>query len=247
MFVLNSGFDAAGKSTIVSRLLTPAGEPTVRVAPTVGFEIRTVRCGPFLIDFWDIGGQRCLRQYWSNYFHCCDGIIYVIDSTDSLRFEECRSELLPILAEQKLQKCKVLILANKQDLKSAFPVQVIKEKLRLTAHSAKVVDVQGCSAIGTDVKSLNLAVTSLILSIKGAHVSQAHACALKPLTELKSFEGDGKLDVKDAKLAWSVYTELSHKETEHLDDYEAEIQAIEDQISSDLWNATLHKTILGGN
>ena len=32
------------------------------------------------IQVWDVGGQKTLRTYWSNYFDNTDGLVYVIDS-----------------------------------------------------------------------------------------------------------------------------------------------------------------------
>ena len=33
-----------------------------------------------MIIVWDVGGQKTLRTYWSNYFDNTDGLVYVIDS-----------------------------------------------------------------------------------------------------------------------------------------------------------------------
>jgi ADP-ribosylation factor-like protein 3 len=42
---------------------------------------------------WDIGGQKALRDYWSNYFNNTDALIYVIDSADTKRVVEAGYEL----------------------------------------------------------------------------------------------------------------------------------------------------------
>ena len=47
----------------------------------------------------DVGGQRTLRPYWRNYFEQNDGIVWVVDSSDRLRMEDCRAELFDLLSE----------------------------------------------------------------------------------------------------------------------------------------------------
>ena len=51
----------------------------------------------FRLNVWDIGGQRKIRPYWRNYFDNTDVLIYVIDSSDTKRFEETEQELQVIL------------------------------------------------------------------------------------------------------------------------------------------------------
>lgn len=49
---------------------------------------------------WDVGGQKSLRSYWRNYFECTDGLIWVVDSADKQRLEDCRTELHVLLQEE---------------------------------------------------------------------------------------------------------------------------------------------------
>lgn len=48
----------------------------------------------------DIGGQRTLRSYWRNYFEKTDALVWVVDTTDRLRINECRDALLDLLKEE---------------------------------------------------------------------------------------------------------------------------------------------------
>ena len=48
----------------------------------------------------DVGGQRSLRPYWRNYFEKTDAIVWVVDSSDPLRMEDCRQELWSLLGEE---------------------------------------------------------------------------------------------------------------------------------------------------
>ena len=44
------------------------------------------RNGEFI--FWDVGGQNVLRKIWDKYYSECNGVIFVIDGSDNIRFEE---------------------------------------------------------------------------------------------------------------------------------------------------------------
>lgn len=46
---------------------------------------------------WDVGGQKSLRSYWRNYFEQTDGIIWVVDSADFDRVDDCKRELSTLL------------------------------------------------------------------------------------------------------------------------------------------------------
>lgn len=42
------------------------------------------------INFWDLGGQKDLQSIWERYYSECHAIVFVVDSTDPVRLEECR-------------------------------------------------------------------------------------------------------------------------------------------------------------
>lgn len=48
----------------------------------------------------DVGGQKTLRTYWKNYFEKTDTLIWVVDSTDTTRLDDCRDELKKLLLEE---------------------------------------------------------------------------------------------------------------------------------------------------
>lgn len=54
----------------------------------------------FKLNIWDVGGQKSLRSYWRNYFESTDGLVWVVDSADRLRLEDCRQELSALLLEE---------------------------------------------------------------------------------------------------------------------------------------------------
>ena len=57
----------------------------------------------FQLNIWDVGGQKSLRSYWRNYFESTDGLIWVVDSADKWRLEDCRTELASLLVEEVRQ------------------------------------------------------------------------------------------------------------------------------------------------
>ena len=46
---------------------------------------------------WDLGGQKAIRQHWKNYYDNTDGMIFVVDSSDEERLNECVEELAALL------------------------------------------------------------------------------------------------------------------------------------------------------
>lgn len=63
------------------------------ITPTQGFNIKNLTHDKFKLNVWDIGGQKALREYWSNYFANTDALVYVIDSADTKRVKEAGLEL----------------------------------------------------------------------------------------------------------------------------------------------------------
>ena len=81
--------------------------------PTQGFNVKKLVVGNFNFNMWDLGGQRAIRTHWKNYYENLDCVIYVVDSSDRIRLEECGTELQELLAEDKLTGVPILIYANK--------------------------------------------------------------------------------------------------------------------------------------
>ncbi len=104
----------------------------------------------FSLNIWDVGGQKSLRSYWRNYFETTDGLVWVVDSADRRRLDDCKKELHQLLQEevrltllfpstttqsilslflipQRLLGATLLVFANKQDLPGALSAEEIKE------------------------------------------------------------------------------------------------------------------------
>merc|ERR1711964_394218 len=97
--ILMLGLDNAGKTTILKKL---SEEDISHIMPTQGFNIKSLVHEGFKLNVWDIGGQKTIRPYWSNYFESSDALVYVIDSSDKRRLEESGGELKDLLADDNL-------------------------------------------------------------------------------------------------------------------------------------------------
>mmetsp|Transcript_76531 Transcript_76531/g.236984 ORF Transcript_76531/g.236984 Transcript_76531/m.236984 type:complete len:182 (-) Transcript_76531:113-658(-) len=141
--ILMLGLDNAGKTTILKKM---SEEDISHIMPTQGFNIKSLMQDGFKLNVWDIGGQKTIRPYWSNYFESSDALVYVIDSSDKRRLEESGGELKELLAEDKLGGIPLLVFANKQDLLQATPANEIAESLSLSNIKDRNWTIQACSA-----------------------------------------------------------------------------------------------------
>lgn len=53
------------------------------------------------LNFWDLGGQRDLHGIWEKYYSECHAIVFVVDSTDKERIEECKEIFGKFIAHLK--------------------------------------------------------------------------------------------------------------------------------------------------
>ncbi|QCD91027.1 ADP-ribosylation factor-like 2 [Vigna unguiculata] len=144
MRILMVGLDNSGKTTIVLKI---NGEDTSVISPTLGFNIKTIAYQKYTLNIWDVGGQKTIRSYWRNYFEQTDGLVWVVDSSDLRRLDDCKLELDNLLKEERLSGASLLILANKQDIKGALTPEEIAKVLNLEAmDNSRHWQIVGCSA-----------------------------------------------------------------------------------------------------
>uniref|UniRef100_A0A672KD54 ADP-ribosylation factor-like 2 n=1 Tax=Sinocyclocheilus grahami TaxID=75366 RepID=A0A672KD54_SINGR len=122
---LYGGLDNAGKTTILKKF---NGEDVSMISPTLGFNIKTL-------------------EHRGNYFESTDGLVWVVDSADRLRLEDCRKELSALLLEERLAGATLLVFANKQDLPGALSKDAIREVLTLDDIKTHHWCIVGCSAV----------------------------------------------------------------------------------------------------
>lgn len=93
------GLDNAGKTKTVNNL---AGERDDKVLPTVGFKAVNLVHKDTPVTIYDLGGGPHFRQIWAQYYSEVHGVIFVIDSSDFSRLDECRAVLEEVLSHDKI-------------------------------------------------------------------------------------------------------------------------------------------------
>ncbi|KAF9379239.1 ADP-ribosylation factor protein 3, partial [Podila verticillata] len=138
---------------IKSIFLGVPGLPPERIAPTVGLNIGRIDIGGARINFQDLGGQTDLQSIWERYYRECHAIVFVVDSSDPERIEECRDALEKVIMDDTVEGIPVLMLANKQDVPTALKLESIKEIFnkiaeRLGARDSRVLPISALEGNG---------------------------------------------------------------------------------------------------
>lgn len=103
----------------------------VTTIPTVGFNVESVTYKNVKFNVWDVGGQDKIRPLWRHYYSGTQGLIFVVDSSDTARMEEARSELHKIINDREMKDALLLVFANKQDIPGRmFPVPRFAPRFR---------------------------------------------------------------------------------------------------------------------
>ena len=157
--ILVLGLDNAGKTTIVKKF---NGEDIDDIAPTLGFQIKSLYFKDFKLSIWDVGGQKSIRSYWKNFFEQTDGLIFVVDSSDKSRLDLCKSELHDLLKQEKLAGATLLIFYNKSDIEASMTLEEIVE------YMIELSDTQQMSGLFVHSPVL------VSLNTMGTRLSQKH-------------------------------------------------------------------------
>ena len=121
------GLENAGKTTLATRLQTGKYRPTI--TPTKGLDVETVEIKGNLFQLFDLGGQMTLREmFWQTYVKLSQGIIFVIDSSDTDKLDQVVEWFWKCLEWNSTAP--LLILANKSDLVHLGHDELI-EKIKL--------------------------------------------------------------------------------------------------------------------
>ncbi|KRX09818.1 P-loop containing nucleoside triphosphate hydrolase [Pseudocohnilembus persalinus] len=79
----------------------------------------------------DLGYQQKTKSLWKHYTKDIEGIIFIVDSSDTQRIQECISTFHEnVLSDENCKDVPVIIFANKQDIKKMEKQQII-EHLKL--------------------------------------------------------------------------------------------------------------------
>ncbi|ODV90857.1 hypothetical protein CANCADRAFT_112103 [Tortispora caseinolytica NRRL Y-17796] len=153
--ILILGLDNAGKTTLLERIKSDFGGSRMPSAtvPTIGQNVAKVTVDGVKLKLRDVGGQEALRSMWINHYATCHGMVFVVDSTDQERIQECINELISIADHEDLEGVPILMLANKQDLDSSLEIEQIKEifnpvAAHLSARDSRVLPISALTGEG---------------------------------------------------------------------------------------------------
>ena len=145
--ILMLGLDGSGKTTILYKLQLAE---TINTIPTIGFNVETVTYKNINFTVWDVGGQDKIRKLWSYYYKNTNALIFVIDSNDGGRVNECKEEFLHLANSKELEGIPILIYANKQDLPNARKGYEIANDISIKEIRNHSYFIQPCNAISGD-------------------------------------------------------------------------------------------------
>ncbi|XP_073422261.1 ADP-ribosylation factor-like protein 10 [Dendrobates tinctorius] len=142
--ILVLGLDGAGKSSIIHAISTNTTRSSS--APTHGFNTAQIVSQGLRIELLEVGGSQNLRTYWNQYLKKTHFLVFVVDSTDDIRLQLARHELHRLLEEAP--RLPLMVLANKQDCRSALGISDIFSELSLhRIQGLREVTVLGTSAV----------------------------------------------------------------------------------------------------
>lgn len=154
--ILMLGPEGCGKSLIIKRIqqiLSCSSSTFLDVPPTiatVGTNLVRIVLDKKPFELREIGGA--LAPIWRNYLVDCEGILFVIDSSNMFQVAASCNLLMSILTEKTVYSVPVLVLLNKRDLCSSVEVAQIKYMFRLNClckditRKTSVVDISCCDA-----------------------------------------------------------------------------------------------------
>ena len=130
--VLCVGLDNSGKSTIINQL-KPVKEKSAETQATVGFQVENFKYGKTRFTVFDMSGQGRYRNLWEHYYSDVQGIIFVVDSADTVRMCVVEDELKTLFSHTEIssKKIPILFLANKMDLPKSLDPHEMSSTLKL--------------------------------------------------------------------------------------------------------------------
>ncbi|XP_072030634.1 uncharacterized protein [Amphiura filiformis] len=142
------GLDASGKTTFLYRLVL---NETVTTIPTIGFNVETVNIASGRFTFWDVGGGDKIKPLYRHYYPGCEGILFMIDSTDKERIREARDDLHEMMKNDDMPPgIPLVVVANKQDMSDVIHPSELVDLLDLEQLSGNPWHIQAASAINGD-------------------------------------------------------------------------------------------------
>lgn len=147
--VLVLGLKGVGKTTLVDqirRIFLGLDRRRENVNPTRGLNVSRIVYWGIRWRFWDLSGDRGFENIWRKYLESSDGLIFMLDSTDTEGIDESIKVLGDLV--DRNNPMPVLVLANKQDQEKAEDLDVIQK--RIEELGIWNVGLGGISAVNRD-------------------------------------------------------------------------------------------------
>ncbi|KAL6948572.1 hypothetical protein ACO0QE_001044 [Hanseniaspora vineae] len=151
--VIMFGLDHVGKTTIFYKLqamtchkgnkATQLMKDMMHTVPTIGFNCETITYNAKKLNIWDIGGLK-MEALCRFYFPGATDLIYVVDSSDRHRLEETKKIFYELISDKELEKIRITILCNKQDLEGSLSTQEIIDYMNLERYIDKTKQQWRC-------------------------------------------------------------------------------------------------------
>lgn len=139
------GLESAGKTTILYRLKLGKVVTTI---PTDGLNVECLEYKNVKFTAWDLSK---FLPIWRYYYENTDALIFVVDSNDPEKFRDLREKIKQTLSLDELQSCVVAIIANKQDLPSAVPINDVARLLEIDSiRKSHTCEIFATSALKGD-------------------------------------------------------------------------------------------------
>ncbi|MFW9874505.1 MAG: ADP-ribosylation factor-like protein [Candidatus Thorarchaeota archaeon] len=114
--VLIFGLSQSGKTTIIKTRRKSVSKTTF---PTINVDISKIIVNNVSMLTYDVPGKYKVKEIWKPYLKNQDGLIFVLDVTDTIRFSYARELLHEIAGKPELKELPLLILLNKTDRKQS--------------------------------------------------------------------------------------------------------------------------------
>uniref|UniRef100_A0A1S4HEX4 ADP-ribosylation factor-like protein 6 n=1 Tax=Anopheles gambiae TaxID=7165 RepID=A0A1S4HEX4_ANOGA len=146
--ILVVGLNNSGKSTIVNHFKNP-NERTSIMVPTVGFSVERFENQGVFFTAFDMSGATRYRSLWEHHFKSCQGIVFVIDSSDRMRLVVVKDELEILLQHPDIanRRVPILFFANKMDCTDALSSVKIAAGLGLEKIKDKPWHISSSNAL----------------------------------------------------------------------------------------------------
>ncbi|MFX1410942.1 MAG: PAS domain S-box protein [Promethearchaeota archaeon] len=160
--ILIFGLSMAGKTTIIR---TRRKSVSKTIFPTISVDISRILVNNVSLLTYDIPGKYKVNEIWKPYLKNQDGLVFVLDITDKIKFSYARKLLHEIVGKPELSELPLLILFNKIDLKlpSKQPdINDLEETMGLNKLGKRPIK----SFLTSGIKNINIDEAFNWLSIK---------------------------------------------------------------------------------